>query len=73
MLAATAMPPDLMGSTEQHKEVWFLHCCYCFDSSFLLLLLFLAFACFCPCLERRAENYEGRVNRAVVVARRIPK
>lgn len=26
MLAGTAMPSDLMGSTEQHKEVWFLHC-----------------------------------------------
>lgn len=76
MLAVTAKPPDLMGSTEQHKELFFP-----------LLLLFLVFLyintvipgfCFfffffCPCLERRAESYRGRVNRAVVVARRIPK
>jgi len=42
MFAATAMPPDLMGSTEQHKEVWFLRCFFLTTTvipGFWLLLL----------------------------------
>lgn len=74
MLAAAAKPPDLMGSTEQHKErsgfstavTGFSlpsYCCCC--------SLFLGFACFWK--QRRAENCRGSVNRAVVLIRKIPR
>lgn len=46
MLAATAMPSDLMGSTEQHKEVWFLHC-------FFLTTTVIPGFCLLPPLPRK--------------------
>lgn len=73
MLVAAAKPPDLMGSTEQHKDgsgfstavtafsLPSYYCCYS---------LFLGFARFWR--QRRAENCRGSVNRAVVI-RKVPR